>query len=564
MSIKHLFVTLCCLLVFSLFSSAALGQMAGTGTVSGTVTDPSGAAVIGATVTLTDTATNSARTAVTNDAGRYLFSNVQPGTYDVTINQSGFRQARIVRQVVNVGSEVTANIKMELGVVTQTVEITATNSELQTMNATVGQTISGVALNSLPTTGRDVSTFVTLQPGVAPDGSVAGAIYDQNSFGLDGGNNSNDMDGSMNIYTPSAAGDTTGGLVSSYVTGNAGGGPTGVMPTPIDSVEEFKVGTNNQTADFNSSAGAQVQMVTKRGTNQWHGTAYEYYFDNSWNGNTWDNNANGAPRDSFHYNRFGAAGGGPIVPKEVLGGKWYFFGNYEGFRWPNTTTYYRTVPSDLMKQGILQFKDSSGTIQYYNLTKADVMNPVTGQLLPVAQCPAGACDPRGLGISPTMQAMWKFEPEPTAGASCGPLGSRCDGLNTQAFRGTLALPWNENFGVARLDHDFGSKWHFSSTYHYYNLHRATSSQVDVGGFFPGDKLGVPTSIHNRPQQPWYFTAGLTTNITNNLTNDFHYSYLRNYWARYFTGGQGPGGPGVSQQPQLSELGRTLQPQGETS
>jgi hypothetical protein len=529
--------------------------MAGTGQIDGTVTDRSGGAVADATVTLVDSKTNIERTATTNDAGRYVFASVAPGVYNLTINKTGFRVAKFSDQQVLVGSTRTLNAMLELGSTTETVEVTATSADLQTMNATVGNTITGVALNSLPTIGRDVSTFVTLQPGVSPDGSVAGAIYDQNSFGLDGGNNSNDMDGSMNVYTPSAAGDTTGGLVTSYVTGNAGGGPTGVMPTPVDSIEELKVATNNHTADFNSSAGAQVQMVTKRGTNTWHGTGYEYYFDNNWNGNTWDNNANGAPRDSFHYNRFGAAGGGPLVWKNVLGGKWFFFGNYEGFRWPNTTTFYRMVPSDLMRQGILQYKDSNGVVQQYNL------NPVNG---PMAQCPAGPCDPRGLGISPTMQAMWQFEPEPTAGASCGNIGSRCDGLNTQAFRGTLALPWNENFGVARIDHDFGAKWHLSATYHYYNLQRATSSQVDIGGFFPGGKLGVPTSIHKRPQQPSYYTVGLTTNITSHLTNDFHYSYLRNYWARYFTGGQGPGGPGISQQPQLPELGGALQPGGETS
>jgi len=130
-----------------------------------------------------------------------------------------------------------------------------------------------------------------------------------------GGNNSNDMDGSMNVYTPSAAGDTTGGLVNSYVTATGGGGPTGVMPTPVDSIEEFKVGTNNQTADFNSSSGAQVQMVTKRGGNQWHGTAYEYYLDNNWSGNTWDNNAGGSGRPSYNFNRFGASGGGPGHPE---------------------------------------------------------------------------------------------------------------------------------------------------------------------------------------------------------------------------------------------------------
>jgi hypothetical protein len=556
MTWKRVGFSLCAVvLVLLLDPCRLLSQMAGTGQIDGTVTDKSGGAIAGALVTLVDSQTNVSREATTNDTGRYIFASVAPGVYNISINKSGFRVTKFTRQEIQVGSTRTLNAVLEIGSTTETVEVVATNAELETMNATVGNTLTGVALNSLPTIGRDVSTFVTLQPGVAPDGSVAGAIYDQNSFGLDGGNNSNDMDGSMNIYTPSAAGDTTGGLVSSYVTGNAGGGPTGVMPTPIDSIEEFKVGTNNQTADFNSSAGAQVQMVTKRGGNTWHGTLYEYYFDNNWNGNTWDNNANGAPRDSFHYNRFGVAGGGPVVWKNFLGGKWFLFGNYEGFRWPNTTTFYRMVPSDLMRQGILQFKDSAGVIQQYN------MNPANG---PLAQCPAGSCDPRGLGISPTMQALWQFEPEPTPGASCGNIGSKCDGLNTQAFRGTLALPWNENFGVGRVDHDFGTKWHLAATYHYYNLQRATSSQVDIGGFFPGEKLGVPTSIHKRPQQPSYYTAGLTTNITSHVTNDLHYSYLRNYWARYFTGGQGQGGPGISQQPQLPELGGALQPGGETS
>ena len=344
----------------------AIAQTAGTGQVLGQIVDRSGAPIAAATVTLTDVGTNISRTAVTNDAGRYSFPNVEPGKYSVAINKSGFRQTKLFDQQVVVGETRTFDVTLEIGLQTETIEVSATNTELQTTNATVGNTITGIALESLPSIARDVSTFVELQPGVAPDGSVAGAIYDQNSFQLDGGNNSNDMDGSMNVYTPSGAGDPSGGLVNSYVTANGGGGPTGVMPTPVDSIEELKVGTNNQTADFNSSAGAEVQMVTKRGTNEWHGTAYEYYLDNNWNGNTWDNNANGASRASFHYNRFGAAGGGPIVSKEVLGGKWYFFGNYEGFRWPNSETLYRTVPSDLMRQGILQFEDSSGAIQYYN------------------------------------------------------------------------------------------------------------------------------------------------------------------------------------------------------
>ncbi len=227
-------VALCC--VFTLVPAALYSQNVSSGTITGTVTDPSKAAVADATVTLTDTATNLPRTTTTNEAGRYVFANVTPGTYTVTINKAGFRVAKFTNQVVNVGSSLTLNVALEVGATSQTVEVIATNAELQTMNATVGNTITGIALESLPSLGRDVSTFVTLQPGVAMDGSVAGANQDQNSFTLDGGNNSSDMDGTQNTYTPSFAGDPSGGLVNVLVTGTSpagspgGGAPTGVMP----------------------------------------------------------------------------------------------------------------------------------------------------------------------------------------------------------------------------------------------------------------------------------------------------------------------------------------------
>ena len=329
-------------LLFAVAPSAMFGQAASTGTVAGTVTDPTGAAVVDAKITLADPSTGSSRAATTNDTGRYIFANVIPGTYNVTINKTGFRQAKFSDQVVSVGSALTLNVALELGSTTEVVEVTATGAELQSLNATVGNTVAGDLLQSLPTIGRDTSTFVTLQPGVSPDGSVAGAVVDQSTFLLDGGQNTNDMDGSMQVYTPSFAGDPTGGIVSNSI----GGAPTGVMPTPLDSVEEFKVNTANQTADFNSSAGAQVQVVTKRGTNAWHGAAYEYYFDNNFNANTWDNNVghivNGKyqpfPPPSYHYNRMGASGGGPVISKNILGGKTYFIANFEGFWWKNAAT----------------------------------------------------------------------------------------------------------------------------------------------------------------------------------------------------------------------------------
>src|SRR6266481_5545179 len=321
-----MFATLLCL--FALCPASLRAQSASSTSIAGVITDSSGAVVVGASVKLTDKATNTPRTNSTNDAGRYFFADVPSGQYEIAVSKTGFRITKTI-VTASVGIPLTVDLKLELGSVSETVEVTATNSELQTMNATVGNTITGASLDALPSIGGDVSTFVALQPGVAPDGSVAGAVVDQSTFMLDGGNNTNDMDGSMQVYTPSFGGDPTGIAAGTGLRGggNAGGVPTGVMPTPSDSVEEFKVNTANQTADFNNSAGAQVEVVTKRGTNAWHGTAYEYYLDNSFNANTWDNKSTSpaTPNPNFHYNRFGVAGGGPIIPKEILGGKTYFF-----------------------------------------------------------------------------------------------------------------------------------------------------------------------------------------------------------------------------------------------
>jgi hypothetical protein len=521
--------------LFAVTPSALFAQSASTGTVAGTVSDPSGGAIVGATVTLTDTATSIARTDATNENGRYFFANVVPSKYTVSVSKTGFRTSKLLDQIVSVGASLTLNVTLEIGSVAETVEVTSTTgADLQTLNATVGNTVGGELLQNLPSIGRDAATFVTLQPGVSPDGSVAGAVVDQSTFMLDGGQNTNDMDGSMTVYTPSFAGDPTGGIVSNSI----GGSPTGVMPTPLDSVEEFKVNTANQTADFNSSAGSQVQVVTRRGTNAWHGTGYEYYYDNNLNANTFDNNFTGTKLPSFHYNRFGASGGGPIIPKTILGGKTYFFGNYEGFRWNNSTTYEAAVPSANMRMGILSF----GGVNY---------NLNTG-----TNCGASGvapCDPRGLGINPLVAQLWnKFEPLPNDPTCGGLLGSRCDGVNEQGFKANLSIPYTSNFGVARLDHDFGSKFHFNSSYRYYKLVRATNNQVDIGGFFPGDTLGTPAALSTRPQQPWYFVAGLTINVTSNTTNDLHFSYLRNFWSWGDPGGVA----------QFSQLGGALEPFGE--
>jgi Carboxypeptidase regulatory-like domain len=329
MYIRTMNVALVFLLLVCVGGSApAQAQSTSTGSIAGTVTDPTGAVVAGATVTLTDVATNTPRTTTTNASGRYIYVDVNPGIYSVAVSKAGFAISKAENQEVKVGASLTLNLFLQVGGTNVVVEVTTAGTELQTMNATIGNTITSLTLDNLPSLGRDVSSFVELQPGVSPDGSVAGAVVDQSFFSLDGGNNSSDMDGSQNVYFTSMAGDPTGGVATQNNLGIGVGGPTGVLPTPQDSVEEFKANTAGPTADFNSSAGAEVKVVTKRGTNAWHGTAYEYYKDNNWSSQSWQNDYNHVPLPSFHYSRFGGAIGGPLISKEILGGRTYFFANY--------------------------------------------------------------------------------------------------------------------------------------------------------------------------------------------------------------------------------------------
>ncbi len=398
----------------------------------------------------------------------------------------------------------------------------------------------------MPAIARDISTFATLQPGVSPGGAVAGTPADQAVFMVDGGNNSSDMDGSMQSYTGAFGGDPTDGKV--------GGGASGVMPTPQDSVEQFKVATSGQTADFNNSSGSQVQIVTKRGTNQWRGTAYEYYLDNTFSGNPWQYGSTLASKAISHYNRFGASAGGAILPY-MLGGKTYLFVNYEGYRFPAATSIERVVPTPAFENGNITFGCTLGQA-----------STCTGGFT-AAQIKAA--DPRGLGLNTALQKYWlQYEPQygttyaggnfDASSNGCGSLSSTvtCDGINERGYIGKVLDPQTSNFVVARLDHDFGSKQHFMISWRNFKLVNLTTNQVDFGQYFAGDgPVGTYTAIAPRPQQPWYMVTSLTTNLTPTFTNTFHYSYLRNFWSWGDKGSPPPTGFG---------FGGTPEPGGESS
>lgn len=564
-------VVLC---LFAIAPKTALAQSSSSGTVSGAVVDASNAIIQGATVTLTNTATSASRTVLSNKEGQYVFAFIDPGTYTVTVAKQGFKTTIVTNQVVQVGLQLTANVTLQVGAATITVEVTSTpGSELQTMNATVGSTLSGAIILNLSNASRDASTLAILEPGQNINGNTGGVETDQNSFQLDGGNATDDMSGDNNTYIAGFGSDTAGGIGAYHSSGN-NQTPSAVIPIPVASIQEFKVSTSNQTADFSGGAGSQMQLVTKSGTSTLHGSVYEYYLDSKFGGaNTWDNNARGrnsngsekSPIVSSHFSRFGASAGGEIPKLNFAGGKWFIFGNYEGFRFPQGSSFTENFPLPSMRAGLIKLAGEvvnlnpvattdPGTTNTYAPNAATCVSTsgCAGGTIPtgtVISCTgAGGCDPRGLGINPVIQTLW---------STYLPLPNNCnsgDGLNYCGYTGSILTPQSSNFGVARIDHDFAKNWHFNGTYHYYKLTNTVANQWDVGGFFPGDVKGQYAAIRQKPQEPWLYTAGLTTDISSYLTNDFHFSYTRNWWAY----GSPSGVPNVAGYPANLEIG------GETS
>jgi hypothetical protein len=539
------FLRLALLVCFLCTASHVLAQATSAGTITGTVTDPSGAVIPGAVITVTDPSTKSVRTTTSNANGLYVLPDVPPGHYAVTAVKAGFSTDAIADLTISVGAQSTANFKLAIGAESTTVDVVASNSDLQTLNASTAETVDPQLVDSLPAIGRDVSSFAAFMPGVTPGGNVAGTVADQAVFMLDGGDNSSDMDGSMLSYTGSFGNSTTGGFL--------GASSSGVMPMPQDSVEEFRVATTGQTADFNNSSGMESNVVTKRGHDQWHGSAYEYYLDNNFNGNTWQNNfptatfagntgaaavLNGATtytkKPSYHFSRFGGAAGGKLPKGHFLGGDTYVFANYEGFRYPLAATFERAVPSAAFLAGQLTF---TGTAPAGSTCTNNGGNPATFTCF---DADTRGLDPRhiGLSLNPVLKNFYQTK-LPVAGnsysggtfdTSCSLVSSSyCDQVNTIGYVGNVLTPQTSNFVATRIDHDFGQKWHVNATFHYYKFVTTTSNQVDIGGGVAGDTVGAIKALAPRPQQPIYMTVGVTTNISSTLTNDFHASFLRNFW-----------------------------------
>ena len=480
-------------------------QSANTGTLIGTATDASGAVVPGARVELRDVSTNATRTAITNAAGQYSFPGLPPGAYSVKATGTGFREFTVPQIAIEIGQSYTVNVQLEVGTAQQVVEVTATpGAELQTLDSSVGSAVGGDTLMMVPTLTRNVASLLLLQPTSVPQqassqgssygGQVAGAHSDQNSIVLDGGNVTNGTSANSDYFV------------------NFNGGPQAAIPTPIESIQEFRVSTSNHTASFSGASGSETILVTKRGSNQFHGSGYWYLQNSDLNANTWASNRLGQARPQSRDNRFGGSLGG-YVPGLKESAKTFFYMNYEGRRLVAQQVYSRIVPTNTLRQGILRFRDVSGNIVSYNLATAQLCGAQGNS----------ACDPRALGINPLVSQLWnKYEP-------AGNDPSQGDGLNTTGFTASLPLPTTSDFGVVRLDHSFGSKWQAFGSYRIYKEISAVNRQVDIGGLMPDDVKGQPASVATLPWQPRYVVFGLTGTLTPTLTNELNVSYVREWW-----------------------------------
>ncbi len=458
----------------------ARGQTASSATIVGTVTDQSNANVPRATVKLTNTATSLSQTVTANDAGQYTFPTVNPGAYLIEVSKQGFGTATVRDLAIDVAKSYTVNVSMHLGSLTQTVTIEAgATVQLETTTSQVGNVIDNNEMDHLPTLQHDATELIALQPAVSPgmgnstfptpDVRSAGAMDDQNTYTLDG------IDISDNLV-----------------------GAGTWIPVYEDSVQEFDFGVTNPNATFGRSSGGQVAMLARHGTNDYHGSVYWYTQNSALNANSWDNDVAGIAKPKLIDNRGGARVGGPIFKNKT-----FFFANYEFRRFPQSTTITKSVPTDSLRDGILKFQDAAGNVVSYPLATSTLCGPAGG--LP--------CDPRGIGISPSVQAFWKLEPQ-------GNFGAIGDGLNYTGFRGVVSTPLQQDFGVFRLDHNFTDKWRFAGSYNYYRdiTFGAQTSMID----------GKLQNVSPNPIRAVVATGQLTTLITPTITNTFSFGWVRNW------------------------------------
>lgn len=489
---------ICLFAVLTLLASIAAAQASSQ--LNGSVTDPSGATVAEANITLTETATGSHRSTTSNASGLYQFLDVAPGNYKLEASAAGFAPFLAPNVTLVVKTPSTINIKFQVAGGTTKVTVEAEALLINRTDASLGNVLENNQIAELPIADRNVVYLLSLQPGVAylggaaetnqatdtRSGAVNGVRSDQSNVTLDG-IGVNDQ--------------------------NNGYAFTSVLNTPPDSIEEFRVTTANSNADSGYSSGGQVALVTKSGTNTFHGSAYEYNRNTIFSANDpflknsqlSSGESNTAPK--LLRNVFGATIGGPIMKNRL-----FFFANYEGRRDAEGSSTLRNVPSATLRAGVLMYlcadptQCPGGSVQGIDNNPYPVQPGYYG--LNFTQIKG--MDPEGIGVN---QAVLKILNQYPAANEF----NAGDGSNTLGFRFSPNVDRSFNTYITRLD---------------YHLTSNGSETLFARGQIQNFKEPGPQQFPGQPAATNFLddskglTVGLSSIISPRLINDFHWGFTR--------------------------------------
>lgn len=472
--------------------TTALGQGASS-SVHGVVTDPQGAAVPNATVTLTNAAKNFTRTQTTTDSGTFAFTLIPPDEYTVEVEATGFKKTVRTSVSALVSKATELNIQLEVGNVSEVVTVSAGAGEvlINKQDGTLGNNFVSKQITQLPLEARSPLALVTLQPGVTREGYVAGARADQSNVTLDGVD-INDAQTNAIVGTSGATQIPNGGAQLTAPQSHP------VIRLNAEAIEEFRVTTTNANANQGRSSGAQIALVTKSGSNEWHGALFLANRNTATTANDFFNNRSGIERPALIRNTFGGAVGGPIIKDKL-----FFFYSYEERRdVSQTPSDPRVVPLASLGRGEVRYINTNQTITTLTTAQLNSIFPTVG-LNPLA-------------ISALATAASKY---PANDNSVG------DGVNTGGFRFNAPTPVKLHSHAGRFDYNLTSKQ---------TLFLRANVIYDLTG-------GVPqfpdTPAPNLWEHPTGFVAGHTWTISNRFVNNFRYGMTREAFSQQGDSGE---------------------------
>jgi hypothetical protein len=486
-----------------------------TGSISGLVTDSSGAVIVGAEVVALNVDTGIRQTAKTNTAGFYSFSTLPIGRYEIDIRQSGFKEYRAKDLVIDVNTALRVDAALQLGAVTQEVSVISAAVHVETTNTQMGEVIGGTQMVSLPLNGRSYTDLLALQPGVVPisAGEYSGAMQPSGSLNP-GSLSMSGMRENMNGYMVNGANTEEGVRDAAAVIPN------------LNSIAEFHILTNNFDAEYGNYSGGQVNVATKSGTNQFHGDVFEFLRNSDMDSRNFFSPSRGV----FHQNQFGGTFGGPVRRNKI-----FFFADYQGTRQViGVDTGDIPVPSAADRMGNLSDLASALTGKVNGQSWANMLGTELGYTVTPgeayyttgcttsSQCVfPGAVIPMGAFTSPASNMLKYIPPADVPGGV----------FSTSAYPSTL----RDDKGAMRIDGN--NRWGMLSAY--YLADDYTSSNPYAGGYLPGFN-GISLG---RAQ---LLVLSATKSFGATAVNQFIFSYMRD--ANDI--GQAVGGVGVT----LASLG----------